>query len=155
MKTVLCVIVLAMNCALCVCQVAANQHKPVQNTAKSEQHAAHRPIRKEPSHSSQIVPKPHSASHEPRASKPVGAPNEMSAQRRGSESRMAHGRTHDTTAAVGKTRPARLSTVPRNSSPASSSVRHHNANPPALGGSKSSSAGSTAALNGTRVGPRH
>lgn len=157
MKLALCILVLAMNCAGCVCQAApAKQQRPAQNTGKSEQHTAHRPLGKQPSHSPRVVPKPKAAQHTQRAAQRSSAASGIRSQRRpGAESQVAHGSAHGATPAAIQARPARVSSVNHNTVPAASTVRHHNANAAAIGGSKSTTVRSAAALNGTRMGARH
>lgn len=156
MKATLCIIVLALNCAVCPGPAAAaNRQRPAQQKANPGQQAARRGIQKEQLHKGQVVPKPYAVRHAQHGAQPSSAARGIRSQRMlGAESQIARGQARGATAIAMQARPARLSNVNHNPVPAAGSVRHHSANPALLGGSKSTSVSSAAALNGTRMGAR-
>ena len=157
MKNALRLFFLAITCAVPICEAAYTTTPDVQNehqnaTTSTKQVEHDRAAKKNHARGSSTVAKPNHPQPRPKNEKHL-APGKLADARRSVAGRSAALPSGTATAnkTASKARSAQLPTTSRTSAPTLSIVRHRNPNPAIVGGSKSSTAVSTGAINGTRM----
>jgi len=150
---------LTMGCAALVCgtgyAATADDANPQRKVKPPVQQTTRGPAtRKKGEHESVTLPKPASPRRTPKGPKPSVTKNAMSVGPRGSNQRVSQPRVGlSESHGVVEARSVRPSTV-RPVAPLPNNARHHGANSPTVGGSRSTTVASTAVLNGRAVSRR-